>query len=159
MRLPSKAEFLQQLHNRKASALASLRKPDGSKLNHLEIRAEGERRRAEHRTPNHPNESKALRELRLSRAQRTPPPADFKPANKHERAVMAYHPIAKSKRNSNSPQFDVTKLVPNMPKMPKTPKLSSGIPVPKTPPSTVPAPKKKLFTNVRAHVRRTRRKA
>jgi hypothetical protein len=118
------AEHRKQLHSVPSHALRKIRKPDGRKLNFIEMRQENERRMAESR-------AKRLAEATRKKANKTPLPADFRPKSHHEALVAFGHPIAKSKA---------------APKVPKPPAAK----VPKPP--ALPKPRKMI--PVRAHIRR-----
>jgi hypothetical protein len=76
-------------------------------LNHIEIREEIQRRQAELRTPEHPNELPALRRSREDRASRTPQPKATQPAGMKARMQKpatkpAQKPVPKKNRGSSS---------------------------------------------------------
>jgi hypothetical protein len=124
----TQAEHIRQLHTANTRSLPKIRKPNGQKLNYLEIRQEHQRRLAERLQFGHPHEKS-----RQSKAQRTPIARSYQPADKQESAYLKDHP--------RSGKALVT------PKQPKT------VAVPKPPPRT-PAVRKIRTVPVRAHRRR-----
>jgi hypothetical protein len=83
----TQAEHLRQLHNVKSSALARIRKPSGQKLNHLEIRAESQRRIAERLTPGHPKEVPERKGHRCRKLRSRQP----QPYHVHQRCRCQYN--------------------------------------------------------------------